>query len=1287
MSLPAAASATAIPLTEAQSGLWYAARLDAANPLFNTAHYAEISGPLDIGRFKRAVDMAMREAEGLALRMVEADDGPRQYVDPAWCPRLGIVDLSGRNDAHTVALAAIMEDAGTPLDLIRQPPALQRLYMLAPDRFVWYQRIHHLVIDGYGTTLLNQRIAALYAGGNGEPFAPLANVLKEDAEYRQSAARREDADYWWERLAGLPENPGMVAGLAVSAAHFHRATRTLSAAEAKALETLAAQAGASWPDALTALVGAYAQRFADGGEIVLGVPYMGRFGSAAARVPAMVMNVLPLRLAPETEQPVTAYLAETAAGLAEARRHGRYRGEQIRRDLGRIGGQRRLYGPLVNVLPFDRPPALAGLKVETTVLSTGPVDDITFTFRGDPRSGLRLEVDANPNLYEAEDVEDHAQRLLAFIEAAASAERLGDIPTVPEAEARALIAQADGPARELPETTLTALLTARMEETPEAVAVRFEDEAVSYGELDRRSAALAARLREMGVKRGSLVAVALPRSIELVVALVAILRAGGAYLPLDPAHPPERLARIAALAKPVVALAESPMVDLPLLPPADWPMAGAALVEDGQPEDAAYVIYTSGSTGEPKGVVIEHRAIINRLLWMAEHYGFDASDVILQKTPATFDVSVWEFFLPLLVGGTLAVAAPGAHRDPASIAALVRRHGVTTMHFVPAMLAAFLAEPAASGLALERVFCSGEELTADLRDRFHRTITAELHNLYGPTEAAVDVSYWPAGREDASAPVPIGFPVWNTRLYVLDEQDRPVPPGVTGHLHLGGIQLARGYLGRPDLTDQRFRPDPLRPGERIYDSGDLARLRRDGAVIYLGRSDQQVKLRGLRIELGEIEAVALETGLVRQAVAVMQRDGKGPDRLVAYVVPAPGFDETGLRDRLLARLPDYMVPAAIVPVEAMPVTANGKLDRAALPMPHFTAAPSRAPESETEKRLAGLFVETLDLDAVPGVEADFFALGGDSLSAVNLLLGLREQTGHDPGLGALFAHPTIAALATVIDREDQTRDSGLGPMIVLGRGSPEVPPVFAIHPAGGLAWSYRHLAQMLGPERGVIGLQAPALDPACPLPASLEALAEDYIDRVLGLDLPGPVHLVGWSVGGLIAQAMAVGLRERGRQTGLVALLDAYPAECWRAEPEPDAAAALRALLAIAGHDPTAHPELNDRAEITAFLRESDGPLGALPDAALDGVIRVVTETNRLVRNHYHRRYDGTLTHIRAGLDHEGRPLHPEQWAPYAAKLDPISVPYLHAQLTGPEATGLIGPELRRRLDIFDRKG
>lgn len=1301
-----AASATAAdwPLTEAQSGLWYAQRLAPDNPAFNTAHALWIDGALDVPAFVRAAERAAAEAPALALRMRDGADGPRQRVDPGHLPRLEVVDLAHEAEPEAAAHAAMRRDRDTPVDPVRDRLALQRLYALGGDRYVWYLRVHHLATDGYGMALLTERALALYdaarAGAEaGAPFAALDGVIAEDAAYVASDRRAKDADYWRETLAGLPAVSGLGAGFAPAAHGCHRLSVALDAGLRTDLLALAQRLDQPWPDLLTALAAEYCRRMAGQAEAVVGVPYMGRLGSASARVPAMVMNVLPLRVPAMPGASLAEFVQAIARALVRGRRHGRYRGEQLRRDLGLIGGQRRLHGPLVNVQPFYRPPRLDGARLRLEILGTGPIDDVTIGFRGDGASALELEFEANPDLYAADDIAAHAQRLLAFLAAACTAEGIDDIPLATPDEARRTLVEFNATEHPVPDATLAALVEATMAATPDAPALAFGDTTLTYAELDRRTRALARALQARGLGRDGVVAVALPRSLDLVVALVAVLRAGGAYLPLDLAHPAERLARVLRSARPVCVLAARDTADrwpddTTLFAPDEWPAfiehddGDAPFVSPARPGDAAYVIYTSGSTGEPKGVVVEHRAIVNRLEWMRAHYGIDASDRILQKTPATFDVSVWEFFLPLIAGAVLDVAPPDVHRDPVALARLIRERGITTLHFVPSMLAALLAAPEAQGLAVRRVFCSGEALDADLRDRFHRTVRAELHNLYGPTEAAVDVSWWPASADDASRPVPIGFPVWNTRLYVLDARMRPLPPGVAGDLYLGGVQLARGYLGRDDLTAERFVADPHRPGERIYRTGDLARWRGDGAVEFLGRSDHQVKLRGLRIELGEIEAAIVASGQAAQAAVIVREDRAGDRRLVGYLQPAGAgaFDADALRGFVAAQLPDYMVPAAFVALADWPVTANGKLDRDALPAPAFEAGAFVAPRTPTETALAGLFAQALGLERVGG-DGDFFALGGDSLSAVHLLLAIQRRFGRDPGLGALFATPTVAGIAALLDADEATTDHGLGPTLALARGDAALAPLFVVHPAGGIAWCYRELARALQPPRDVHGLQSPALDLAQPLPGSIDALAADYARRVVALRPDGPLHLLGWSVGGILAQAMAVRLRALGREVGVLALLDAYPAECWRAEPEPDAVDALRALLAIAGYDPDRYPELRSREAIVDFLRRGDSALGNLPGRVLDGVVRAVTDTNRLVRRHHHARYDGMLLHVRAGHDHADRPqLQSALWQAHAARVEAAELPFRHGELTGRDATAVIAPLLDARLAAFDRR-
>ena len=1313
---PAASTLVERPLTEAQTGLWYAQRLDLNNPIFNTGQYADLRGPLNLDAFRRAVDTAMSEADGLAIRVVDLPDAPMLVVDPALRPHLQVIDLSGDADPMAAAQARMRADMHAPVNTAVGPFASQRLFILAGDRHLWYQRVHHVATDGYGMALIDARVAQLYAAYSGasrdagQPFGSFQAVLDEDAAYRASALRERDRAFWLNAFAQPAPVANLAEGTPVSGHRFLHASRPLPDALADALRTLESATDVSWPDILVALTSAYLCRHAGQSSTVVGVPWMGRLGSASARVPAMVMNIVPLQVMVDEDAPIGDFLVETAKAVRRARRHGRYRSEQLRRDLGLLGGRKRLYGPLINVLPFDDAWGLAGLETQRHILGTGPVDDLSVTFRADAGGhGLRLATDANPSLYSQADVEAHLARLEHFLAKALPAASLADVPTLTPAEAHRWLVEVNDTAHPVPETTLAALIGDTMRAHPDATALVYGPSVITYAELDARTATLAQCLRDQGVQRGDIVAVAVPRSIELVLALVAILRAGAAYLPLDISHPRERLATILRSASPRLVLSMAKLrgvlpddanaVFLNSCEPDELhegqtlqPAAGLS-IEPPRPHDPAYVIYTSGSTGTPKGVVVEHDAIVNRLEWMRTHYAIGPGDRILQKTPATFDVSVWEFFLPLIVGATLVVAPAEAHKDPAWLAAIVRTHAITTLHFVPSMLAAFLAEPSAAGLSPRLVFCSGEELPAALRDRFHAVMQGELHNLYGPTEAAVDVSYWPASANDRSQPVPIGFPVWNTALYVLDDRLRPVPAGVAGHLYLAGRQLARGYLGQPELTEARFVPDPFRPGGRMYATGDLARWREDGAMIFLGRSDHQVKIRGQRIELGEIESVLAAVPGIAHVAVIVRTDRPGDQHIVAYVVAEEGaaLDVDALRVHAAAHLPDYMVPTAFMPLAGLPVTANGKLDRQALPAPAFAARAGRPAAAGTEQIVADLYAQVLGREDVIGADDDFFELGGHSLLAARLALAIRERWGQALGLGAIFAHPTVARLAAYLDaREASAHDpagaEGFGPVITLRHGDPARAPLFCVHPAGGLSWCYGNLARAMDPARTVYGLQALALNPDnAESPASLDEMAATYVDTVLALQPVGPYHLAGWSVGGILAHAMAVILQQRGHEVGTLAMLDAYPSDVWRDQPEPPEDAVYKALLLIAGHDPAElHQVALTRDGVIGFLRASGHVLGELSDDMLDGVFRVVAGNNRLVRLQHHQRFAGRLMYFRAALDHVGLDLSPQQWAPYADEIEVHQVPALHAHLTGSEATAHIAPVLNAHLRAAD---
>jgi len=577
----------------------------------------------------------------------------------------------------------------------------------------------------------------------------------------------------------------------------------------------------------------------------------------------------------------------------------------------------------------------------------------------------------------------------------------------------------------------------------DAVALIFEGESLTYGDLNQRANLLAGYLRSLGVGPEVLVGIAAERSPEMVIGLYGILKAGGAYVPLDPSYPSERLGQIIEDADFTVILTQEHLRDkLPehkahvVCLDSEWNelIAGQDIgnpVCNLSPDNLAYVIYTSGSTGKPKGVMNTHAGILNRLLWMQEAYNLTESDRVLQKTPFSFDVSVWEFFWPLMFGACLVIARPEGHRDSDYLVKTIIEQNVTTMHFVPSMLQIFLlAKDVEKCTSLRQVVCSGEALTIELQKRFFAKLDAELHNLYGPTEAAVDVTYWECRRESGLSTVPIGRPVANTQIYVLDDNMQPVPVGVSGELYIGGVQVARGYLNRPDLTAERFIPDPFsdKPDACLYKTGDSARFMPDGNVEYLGRLDFQVKIRGNRIELGEIEAVLLQHSDIREAVVLAREDIPGDQRLIAYIVPNREIENYNreIRNYLLQKLPEYMVPSHIVKLREFPLTSNQKIDRKALPVPECekveTGTAYIPPKTELQKKITDIWQELLNNPRV-GINDNFFELGGHSLLIVQAYYRLTQAVEGELSITDMFRFPTISALSDyILGSEKGNRD-------------------------------------------------------------------------------------------------------------------------------------------------------------------------------------------------------------------------------------------------------------------------
>ncbi|MEU1037764.1 amino acid adenylation domain-containing protein [Streptomyces sp. NPDC005907] len=1045
-------------VTSAQEAMWLAQEFTPDVPN-NVATLWDIDGDLDTALLASALRATVAEADALKVNFRRDDQGLRPVARDlgAWEPfRLDVGDAADPADAARAVVADLVR---RPFDLAED--ALLRIgsIRLGPGRHLLVLVFHHVLTDAFGVlTLLSGRIAEIYralrAGSalpEGAPNPP-GDAAAKDAVHRASERFADAERFWRDYLAGdlpaarLPAGvrpgtevptggPGHWDGLTAPQGMATR-TATVPAGELAAWEHASAAAGTSVPDLIASAATAFLGHMCGLSEPLLTITVNHRVG-ALRRSLGLLSNRVPLR----TRVDPAADFVELAEALGRERRrvlrHARHDISLIKRATGRAGDVRSPFGAVVNVLPSVEALDLAGATGHFAGGTFGVIDEVMVCVYTDGRPGSDLYVrfDAPRTEYDDQDVAGLAERFVTFLRTALADPHapVGTVSALHPAERRALLTDYAGATVAPSPATLTELLDRQARATPDAVAVTFEDTRVTYRELDERSGRLARLLTERGAGPERFVAVAVPRSPELVVALVAVLRAGAAYVPVDPDYPAARVRFMLADAGPALLLTVKdtadrlPRTDVPVVMVDDAPLTEGPLTSVPHRVDhPAYMIYTSGSTGRPKGAVVTHAAIVNRLLWMQDRFRLDGTDRVLQKTSASFDVSVWEFFWPLITGATLVVARPDGHRDPDYLAGVIRRAGVTTVHFVPSMLAEFATEErAAACTGLRRVVCSGEALPAELAARFHRTFGVPLHNLYGPTEAAVDVTAWqyrPGART-----IPIGHPIWNTELYVLDSRLRPLPPGVFGDLYIAGAGLARGYHDRRGMTAERFVACPFgEPGRRMYRTGDLARWNADGELEFAGRADHQVKIRGFRVEPQETEdTLTGHPGVLR--AAVVARPGRAADgaaQLVAYVVPATsggsggtgtdwdlhaGLDIAELRGFVAARLPAHLVPAAFVALDRMPLTANGKLDRAGLPEPEFTGRAHRPPRTPDETLLATAFADVLGLSHI-GIDDDFFTLGGDSIRAIQVV-GRARAGGLALSPRTVFECRTVAALA------------------------------------------------------------------------------------------------------------------------------------------------------------------------------------------------------------------------------------------------------------------------------------
>ena len=1076
------------PLLTSQTGIHYAQQLAPASAAFQTADRVEIAGPLDEELFVRAVRRTVAEADTLRLRVrAGAGEGePAQEVVPpgeAWGPHL--LDLRAAPDPEGEAEAWMRDDLAAPAQLDLAPALMtQALIRVADDRYWWYQRVHHIAVDAYALRLLGTRVAEVYTALVAqEPppegaFAPLAELVAEERAYLDGEQHTADRAFWAARMAGHTTPPTLAARTepdagtgpaaepraATAGETLSRRSVTLSPGAFQRLTRAAESVKATWAELVLAATAGHLHRHTGAPEVVLGLPVTNRRGPKALRTPAMTVNVLPLRIAVGPYDTGAALLRRIVLEVRAVRRHQRYPQAELRRDLALASAASPLTGPMVNIKAFEDGLGFAGLPCTLHNLAAGPVEDLAVGAAPTAEGGLRLTLDANAARYDEEALARHERHLLRYLDGLAALllddpdTPVGTLDLLSPAEVAAATAGRDDPEVG---TTLPEVFAAQAARTPDAVALRADDgTSLTFASLDAWANQLAHYLVGLGVGPEKPVALALPRCAETVVALLAVLKAGGVCQPLDLGHPSARTRAVLADAEPVCVVGTA--AALGALPPCgdaatvalddpDTVISLAALptlapAREPAPRDAAYLIHTSGSTGRPKGVVVTHASLANLLAGHGEDHVAPAAARVARRTGRArlrvahtasfaFDAS-WDPVLWMCHGHELHLLGESAYRDPALLTAYVEAERIDYLDVTPsyaeALLAEGLLEPGRHRPAV--VVVGGEAVSAALWERLTTTDGVHAIDLYGPTETTVD-----AYCSLASG----GRPVRGSRVYVLDTALRPTPPGVAGELYVAGPCLARGYLGRPDLTAERFVADPYGPpGTRMYRTGDLVRRRADSSLEFLGRADDQLKIRGFRVELGEVQAALAAHPGVAQC-AVIARDGRHGKRLLAYAVLADAARESGatghaVREHLRGVLPSHMVPESVVVLDALPRTANDKLDARALPEPESPTGGAEADAGRGADPLTdivcGMFAEVLGLESEPAPGAGFFELGGHSLLAGRLAARIRAQLDTEAGIADVFRHPSPRALAAFVRERGRARARGRGPADDAGSG-------------------------------------------------------------------------------------------------------------------------------------------------------------------------------------------------------------------------------------------------------------
>ncbi|TFI41539.1 amino acid adenylation domain-containing protein [Rhodococcus sp. 1R11] len=1173
-----------VPLSMAQQRMWFLNRFEPESAAYNLPIVIRLSGRLNVAALEAAARDIVARHETLRTVYPEGSSGPSQVVLPVaesfvWHGVEPTDDVGVMN--------RVLQIVGEGFDVTSVVPVRVELLRVRPDEFVFVLVVHHISADGSSMAPLARDLMVAYAAraeGEVPSWRPLPVQYIDYTLWQREVLGTESDDsslmskqltFWKDALADAPDQLKLPTDRPRPTVQSYAGARLQFAIDAdlhRSLEALGRRHNASLFMVLHAAYVVLLARVAAVDDVVIATPVAGRPDEQLENLVGQFANTLVLR----TRVDFGASFDSLLASVKE-------------RDLDAFGHADVPFERLVEAISPARstshqPLAQVGFSFQNfrrdelvlNGLTIGPVDFEFDTSQYDIHlilsdgydehgegTGVGGVLTYSTDLFDEASVAVLAERFRSVLSSVASDSALpvGDIEVMTDSDRVSMDSGIAGLATPIdPHDTLASLFDEQVAANRDSIAVIYEDTTLTYGEFDAQVNRLARHLTTMGVGPEVLVGLHIRRSVELLVAMYAVTKAGGGYVPLDPDQPVDRSNYVLDTAGVVVVLTttrdvlpQSMSTGRTVVPVdvVDLTTYSSAPVRADERRGAltagstAYVIFTSGSTGRPKGVVIEHRAIVNQLLWKRDCFGLGTGDVSIIKTVATFDLSVWEFWSSLTSGGAVVLASNDSYRDPAYLLELMARHSVTTVHAVPSMLSALTAS---GNVPARRVLAIGEALPVEVAASVDRSESVEVYNLYGPTEAAVSVTFHKVLGSDSDV-VPIGRPEWNTSAYVLDSRLHPVPAGVPGELYLAGVQLARGYVSRPDLSSERFVADPFgSAGSRMYRTGDVVSRRNDGELVFIGRTDDQVKVRGFRIELGEIDHALRTLAGVSDCAVVVRDSGRSGEQIVAYVVGGSGdvLDTADLRARLSALVPSYMVPAGFVVLDSLPLTVNGKLDRRALPDPVFEPRVFRAPSTPEELAVAAAFADVLGIERV-GLDDDFFSLGGNSLLAVTLVSRLRAELDGGPiPLTWVFVDSSVSALAARVAERGAhesrgTELSGLEILIPLRVGGSSAP-LFCIHPIVGLSWAFGALAAHVGDDRPIYGLQSPALSGTEPMPQSLEQWAALFVDKIRTVQPFGPYHLLGWSMGGAIAHAMAVRLQREGQEVSTLALMDSFVA-------------------------------------------------------------------------------------------------------------------------------------------------